>query len=132
MKKIFIQINSTIGIILGYVYFVHAQAPATPTTPTSTLTNGTFRDLVASFGNFISGKLMPVVISIAILVFFWNLIQYLANLGNEKDREQFKKYSINAILAFFILLSFWGIIGIFTSAFFGLKPLIPQLPTSGN
>lgn len=129
MKKIFTQIKNTLMVFLGYAYVAYAQAP---TTPTSTLTNGTFRDLVASFGNFISSKLMPVIILLAILIFFWNLVQFLANLGNEKEREQFKKYSVNALLAFFILLSFWGIIGIFTSAFFGEKPLIPQLPTSGN
>ena len=90
------------------------------------------RTVLNSISSFLNGKVMPVIVTIAVVMFMWNLGQFVLNMDNEKQREQFKKYSINAILAIFILLSLWGIIGIATGTFFNKKPLIPQLPTSGN
>lgn len=51
-------------------------------------------------------------------------------MDNSKERETFKKYSVNALIAVFAMLAVWGIVGIFTSTFFHSNPVIPQLPTS--
>jgi heme/copper-type cytochrome/quinol oxidase subunit 4 len=92
---------------------------------------GVINTFVVSATDYINKNVIPILVAIAVLVFFYNLIFFIFNSDNEKEREQFKKYSINSILALFILLSAWGIVGIFTHTFFnGKNPVIPQLPTS--
>ncbi len=92
---------------------------------------GVFNTFVTTAGNYISTTIVPILVAIAVLIFFYNLIFFIFNSSNEKEREEFKKYSLNSILALFILLCVWGIVGIFTHTFFnGKNPVIPQLPTS--
>lgn len=91
---------------------------------------GSFRSFVDTAGNWLSKTIIPIIVAIAVLYFFYNLIFYILNSGNEKERENFKTYSINALLALFVLLCVWGIVGIFTNTFFQKQPVIPQLPTS--
>ncbi len=92
---------------------------------------GVINAFVVSATDYINKNIIPILVAIAVLVFFYNLIFFIFNSSNEKEREEFKKYSLNSILALFILLCVWGIIGIFTHTFFnGKNPVIPQLPTS--
>jgi cbb3-type cytochrome oxidase subunit 1 len=60
----------------------------------------------------------------------WNVIYYIRHMDNEKDRMQSRTYARDSILALFIMLSVWGILGIFTGIFFQSSPVIPQLQTS--
>ncbi len=91
---------------------------------------GTVKDIIEAVGRFINNSLMPIFVLIAVLYFLWNITEYLTKLNNEKEREAFKKYSVNAILALFVMLSFWGIIAIATNSFFGTQPVIPQFRTN--
>lgn len=93
---------------------------------------GSIKDIVEAVGKFISSTVMPIIVSLAFLYFIWNIGQYILNLSNETERENFKKYSINALLALFIMTSLWGIIGIATNTFFGTQPVVPQFRTNPN
>ena len=92
----------------------------------------TFREIMNAIGGFVSGKIMPLLVAVAIIIFLWNLIHFIANAGNERERTTFKNYMINALIALFILVSMWGIVGLGTRTLFGSKPFIPQLPTSDS
>ena len=98
-------------------------------TPTSTTS---LRDIMNGFASLVSGKIMPILVGIAILAFLYNLIYFIAKSGSEQERETFRNYMINALIALFILVSVWGIVGLGTRTVFGTKPFIPQLPTSGT
>lgn len=89
-----------------------------------------FKDIVDSVGKTISTRVIPIFFILAVLAFMYNIAFFLLNMGNEKERETFKKYSINALIALTVLLAVWGIVGIFTQTFFQATPFIPQLPTS--
>ncbi|MDB4984392.1 MAG: hypothetical protein JWM20_571 [Patescibacteria group bacterium] len=93
---------------------------------------GTFNTLVSTAGNWISATIVPMLVAIAVLVFMFNMIMFIFNSDNEAERAKFKKYSLNSILALFILLCVWGVVGIFTHTFFNKDPVIPQLPTSDS
>ena len=93
-------------------------------------TTTTFREILNGIASFIGTKVMPLLVAIAVLIFIWNLIHFIANAGNERERETFKNYMVNAVIALFILVSIWGIVGLGTRTLFGTKPFIPQLPTS--
>ena len=66
--------------------------------------------------NFFAGVvsfLGPVLISLALLAFFWALIQYLFN--KDAKAEDSKKYLLYSILILFVMVSIWGIISFIQS-----------------
>lgn len=87
-------------------------------------------DILVGIGTFVSTRIMPLLVGLAILAFLYNIIYYIAKSDNEKERAGFRNYMINALIALFILVSMWGIIGIGTKTIMGTKPVIPQLRTS--
>lgn len=91
---------------------------------------GSFRDLVNTVGNYISGKIFPIIVAVTVLIFFGNLIFFIVNNKNEAERTRFKSYSINSVIALFIMLTMWGIIGIATKTVWHTGPFIPQLPVN--
>ena len=93
----------------------------------STTTIGAILNGVASF---INTKIMPILVGLAILAFLYNLIYFIAKSGSDQERLTFRNYMVNSLIALFILVSIWGIVGLGTRTLFGTKPFIPQLPTS--
>ncbi len=72
---------------------------------------------------------LPLVIGIALLVFFWGLAKFILRAGDEKAREEGKQIMKWGIIALFVLVSVWGIIE-FLQGEFGFSNLgIPRLPT---
>jgi uncharacterized membrane protein YidH (DUF202 family) len=71
-------------------------------TPLQT-TLGTFQTVI----NF----LIPLMISLAVLVFFWGLVKYIANASDEAAKESGKTLMIWGMIALFVMVAFWGIIG---------------------
>ena len=52
---------------------------------------------------------IPLLIAIALIVFFWGLIKYISGAGGEKS-DSGKRIMIAGIVALFIMVSIWGII----------------------
>jgi hypothetical protein len=78
---------------------------------------------------------MPILVGIAVLVFFKGLIQFIAKSGDAKTHEAGRSLMIWGVIALFIMVSVFGILRIFYSdlgfdnaRWFG----IPTLPTSGQ
>lgn len=73
---------------------------------------------------------IPVVFSLALLVFIWGLVKFISRTGgDEKAVTEGKKLMIWGLVALFIMVSIWGILRFFYGAFgfsrtFGL-PLLP-------
>lgn len=49
---------------------------------------------------------------LALLLFIWGIIKFLAGPGDEKNIEQGKRMMVWGVLALFILLSVWGIVAL--------------------
>src|ERR1035437_5020796 len=81
-------------------------------------TNG-FQGLLLSASGIIS-KLIILVMSLALLAFFWGLARTIFDAGNAEKREEGRNIMKYGILALFIVVSIWGIIG-FLQQGFGLK-----------
>lgn len=91
-----------------------------------------FRTLTDNVAQFISSRIFPIFVALAVLYFLYNLTFFIIKMDNEKERTLFKSYTINALVALTLLLAMWGIVGIFTQTIFSKNPILPQLPTSGN
>lgn len=57
--------------------------------------------------------LIPVLMSLAVLVFFWGLVKYIASASDEAAKESGKTLMIWGMIALFVMVAFWGIIGYF-------------------
>lgn len=55
--------------------------------------------------------LIPLLLSLAVLVFFWGLVKYIANASDEAAKESGKTLMIWGMIAIFVMVAFWGIIG---------------------
>ena len=68
-------------------------------------------DLIRSVTNIVS-LLIPLVIGLAILFFFWGIARFILSADNEEKRKQTKHLLIWGVVAMFVLVSIWGIISV--------------------
>ena len=73
---------------------------------------------------------LPVIASLALLVFFWGLAKFIVNVsGDEKAVSEGKNLMIWGLVAIFVMVSLWGIIRFFYSDIgFGRPFGLPLLP----
>ncbi|MBP9668891.1 MAG: hypothetical protein KBE09_01220 [Candidatus Pacebacteria bacterium] len=70
--------------------------------------------------------LVPMIITIAIIVFFWGLVKYLMEVGDKKSEGlQIMMYGI---IALFVMVSIWGIIKLLQATFKvgDTNPIVPK------
>ena len=84
----------------------------------------------------LSGMLAPILVTFAVLVFFWYLIQFIIKGGQDAEAKNLSMrgmmYSIGAI---FVMVSIWGIVAFLGSTLGigqGGSVPIPSVPTFGN
>ena len=59
-----------------------------------------------------------VVVALALLFFLWGLMKFVLNADNEEKRKEGKSVMIWGIIALFVMISVWGIVGILVNTFF--------------
>lgn len=130
----FKKVSGFLGVLImiGSTMKVSAQQTVSSYTGHTGGNWGSFQDIVRSLISFVNGKILPFIVLLTIVYFLWNLARFIRSMDQEKEREVFKKYSINALIGIFIMISLWGLVGILTGTFFGARPILPQLPTSDD
>lgn len=87
---------------------------------------------LATVNRFLNG-LIGVIITIAIIVFFWGLVRYLTDVGEEKHKGLLTMFY--GLIAIFVMVSIWGIIHLL-QATFGItganQAIVPALIPSGS
>lgn len=94
-----------LGMFLAMPQMSHAQA-------CSITKNGNLSDLFLFPACLINEYLIPIAIAIEVVLFTYGIILYIAKADNQEQRKQGSQYIMWGILAIFITLSFWAIIGI--------------------
>lgn len=89
----------------------------------------TFSSLVTSIQE-LANQLVPLLISLALVVFFWGIIRYIASV-DENKRKEGKNFIVFGVIALAVIVSIWGIVK-FLQVEIGLEdtgnmPPIPQL-----
>ena len=85
----------------------------------------TLLDTLALANTFLNA-LIGLFITLAIVVFFWGLIQYLLKAGEEKSKGL--SIMFYGVIAIFVMVSIWGIIRLLQSTFkvTSTDPVIPK------
>jgi hypothetical protein len=66
--------------------------------------------LIKRIGDIV-GNIIPILIGLALLVFFWGLAKFILKLGGDaKAAEEGKKLMIWGLVALFVMISVWGLV----------------------
>jgi len=86
-----------------------------------------FSDLMQLLINLIA-KGMGVLYAAAFAIFFYGIVIFILNTEDDKKRAEGKEWMKWGIVALFVMLTLWGIVGILVNTFQVSPLLIPQLP----
>ena len=79
------------------------------------------------------GLLLPLLSSLAVVYFFVGVIRFLGHAGDEKHREEGKNIMIWGMIALFVIVALWGIVGYLQVSFgldqSGVTGSVPHTPT---
>lgn len=90
---------------------------------------GFFSNALVRIGELLN-LTIPILIGVALIVFFWGLIQYI----RKPEAETGKKIMIAGLVGLFIMVSVWGIIRLMQNITNTQDPRsipAPRVPTSG-
>lgn len=71
---------------------------------------GGVNTLLDSISRLVDGA-SPVVVGLALLGFFWGLMKFIFAAGNEDSKADGKKIMIMGIIALFVMVAVWGLVG---------------------
>lgn len=71
-----------------------------------------------SFIDFINFYLVPLLMAVALIVFLYGIFKFfILGAADEKSRTEGRKFALNGIIGFVIILSVWGIVYIVVETF---------------
>ena len=77
---------------------------------------GWLNSLAAGLNNLI-GLLAGVLVALALTVFLWGMVVFIANSANDEKRAQGKKKMVWGIVALFVIVSVWGLVNLLQTVF---------------
>ena len=72
-------------------------------------------DIIGAFGQLV-GTLVPILITLALVVFFWGLVRYLWWGTSEPRIDEAKTLMKWGLITLFLMVSIWGIIALMQKA----------------
>ena len=66
---------------------------------------------------------VPILLGLAVLTFFWGLVKFINHAGDEKAVEEGRSLMVWGMIAIFVMVALWAILGFFQHAF-GLDPTV--------
>ncbi len=91
---------------------------------------GNVNSLVSNLRDLVN-NIIPLLLAVAVLYFFWGLVQFIINSGKDpKAVDAGRSHMIYGILAIFIMVSLFGIInwlGNTAGLNNGAVPIIPRI-----
>lgn len=62
------------------------------------------------------GYIIPALITIAVIYFIWGIVTFIS-ASDEEQKKMSRSKIINGLIGLFIIVSFWGIIGVVKNSF---------------
>lgn len=85
-----------------------------------------FKSLMQLFVNLL-GSVMGLLYMAAFVAFFWGIALFILNTNDDKKRQEGKTWMLWSIIALFVMITIWGLVGLLVNTV-GVNPLIiPQL-----
>ena len=85
--------------------------------PLVSYAQGTFQSFLTNLVTFLSGTVIPFLLGVAFLFFVINAIRYFVVGGSsEEGREKAKYLAIYGLLAFVLIITFWGLVNLLVNS----------------
>jgi len=86
-------------------------------------------DDILLFVSRIINSLIPIIISLAVLVFIWGVFRYIV-ASAEEDKTKGRNLMIWGIVGIFVMVSVWGLVNVLRNTFNldSSRPDVPELP----
>ena len=96
--------------------------------PTGNSAVGLFKVLFMAF-DFIN-RLLPFIITLAVLYFVWGVFKYLMAAGDSDARKEARGFMVWGIVSLFVMVSVWGLVNVLVRSFRldNSMPKTPQVP----
>ncbi len=114
MKKALQRISVAVGVMATSVSLAFAQITIGIGTQQGQVNGGALLQLL-SLAQEIMSRLVPFAVGAAVLVFFWFLILFIVKSSDATARKGYLQGMGFSILALFVMVSIWGIIGLLGS-----------------
>lgn len=77
-------------------------------------------DLKTIIGNIIGlvNYAIPVLIAVALAIFLWGVVRFVYKTGDAHGKEADKEIFVWGLIALFVLVSVWGLVGLMCTSFF--------------
>ena len=85
---------------------------------------GIVRDLI--------NTLLPIIIALSLLFFFWGLAKYILSAGDEGARSEARNIMIWGVIILFVMVSVWGLVNVLVNTFSldTSETAIPEAPAA--
>jgi succinate dehydrogenase/fumarate reductase cytochrome b subunit len=103
------QSLASAGVLLLPAVVVAQTPPASPTPDTSFITT-----LIGQLSGIIN-LVIPIVITLALLLFLWGLVKFMTAAGDETAQQSGKKLMIWGIVILFVMVTVWGLVALLNS-----------------
>ena len=85
-------------------------------------------NLINFFTCLIIDSVIPLLFVTSIAGFVYGILKYFLNPDNEEKRKEGKGFMIWGLIAIFVMVSIWGIVGILSNTFLDSAPkVMPSL-----
>lgn len=74
--------------------------------------------LFSFFGCVLNSYIIPLLISLALVMFLAGIVKYVASGDSEEKRDAGKGLMLFGIIALFVMVSVWGFVNILLNTFF--------------
>jgi fumarate reductase subunit D len=78
----------------------------------------TFRDIANIIVGLVS-SVIPLIVALALLAFFYGLFRYLWHAGDQKAYEQGRSIMLWGVIALFVMICVYGIVQLIQATLFG-------------
>jgi hypothetical protein len=93
---------------------------------------GPFGDLLENILTFSNNVLIPFILGIGFLVFVFGVFYYfIAGGANDEKKEKGRSLIIYSILAFVLIIIFWGVINLLVASLGLQEDQLEDIPTTG-
>lgn len=70
--------------------------------------------------------LIPLIVALALFLFFWGLVKFIWNSGDESSIKQGRDLMIWGVVVLFVMVSVFGILSLLSNSF-GINFDVPQI-----
>ncbi|MEK7647165.1 MAG: hypothetical protein AAB378_02175 [Patescibacteria group bacterium] len=75
-----------------------------------------FTDFLCQIINILNNAI-PLLLTLATVIFLWGVIQFIYNADNEEKRKTGHMFIIYGLIGLFVIVSMWGLVQILLSTF---------------